>query len=220
MLKEKILKTIQENKQIKSGDIIILGVSGGPDSICMLNILNELKNELNFKMVVCHINHMIREDANEDEEYVKKFCELVQVPFYINRINVLEMAQKNKMGTEEAGRKVRYDFFEEILQKINANKIATAHTLNDSVETVLMNIFRGSGLSGLKGIEKIRDDKYIRPLIDCTREEIEAYCIEKELQPRIDKTNMENIYTRNKIRNIFIPYIEKEFNSNIIKTIR
>ena len=109
--------------------------------------------------------------------------------------------------------------FEEILEKTNSNKIAIAHNKNDKVETIIMNLIRGTGTLGLKGIEPIRDNKYIRPIIEINRNQIEKYCEENNLQPRIDKTNFENIYTRNKIRNVVIPYIEKEFNPNIIEGI-
>ena len=192
----------------------------GPDSICMLNILNEIsKNKINFKIFVCHINHGLRENANIDEEYVKNFCEKIEVPFFVKHVNISEIAQNTKRGLEETGRIVRYDFFDEIMKKTNSNKIATAHNNNDKVETVIMNILRGSGSNGLKGIEPIRDEKYIRPLIEITRDEIEEYCRIKKLNPKIDKSNNDNIYTRNKIRNVVIPYIKKEFNPNIIKTI-
>ena len=136
----------------------------------------------------------------------------------MKRIDVQQFANNNKIGTEEAGRKIRYEFFEEIMKNVGANKIGIAHNKNDKIETIIMNLIRGSGLSGLKGIEPIRDDKYIRPLIECERQEIEQYCEENSLNPRIDKTNFENDYTRNKIRNIVIPYIQKEFNPNIIQT--
>ncbi len=220
-MKEEILKTIKEYKQIENGDSIIIGVSGGPDSMCLLNVLNEIKEEkiINFKIYVAHVNHMIREEADSDEEYVKKICEKKDIPFFSKKIDIKNEAKKNKIGTEETGRKSRYDFFEEILVKTNSNKIATAHTANDNAETVLMNIIRGSGTSGLKGILPVRENKYIRPLINTSREEIEKYCEEKNLNPRIDKTNKENVYTRNKIRNQLIPYIKEEFNPNIIKAI-
>lgn len=193
----------------------------GPDSICLLDILNEIKIQgiINFNLFVAHINHMIREEAIEDEEYVKKYCKDNNIKFFSKRIDIIAESKKNKTGTEETGRKARYDFFEEILNKTNSNKIATAHTANDNAETVLMNIIRGSGTSGLKGIQAVRENKFIRPLIDITKEEIEQYCEERNLNPRIDKTNKENIYTRNKIRNLLIPYIQKEFNPNIIKTL-
>ena len=221
-MKEKVLKTIIKYNLIESGDKLVLGVSGGPDSISMLNILNEIsndeKNSLNFQIVVAHINHMIRNEAKEDEEFVRNFCMKKNIEFYSKSIDVKKLANTNKIGTEEAGRNVRYDFFNEILKKSNSNKIAIAHNKNDNAETIIMNIIRGSGISGLKGIETKRGI-YIRPLIECDREEIENYCKEKNLNPRIDKTNFENEYTRNKIRNIVIPYIKEEFNPNIINTL-
>lgn len=194
-------------------------MSGGPDSICLLHILNELKSELNFKIYVAHINHMIREEADEETEYVKETCKKLEIECYIKRIDVIKIANNLKRGTEETGRQIRYEFFNEILEKTASNKIATAHNNNDKVETILMNVLRGSGVSGLKGIEAKRNNKFIRPLIETSREEIEAYCEENKLEPRIDKSNNENIYTRNKVRNIVIPYIKQEFNPNILKTI-
>ena len=206
---------------IKDGDKIVLGVSGGPDSICMLDMMRELKEEknINFEIYVAHVNHMIREEAIEDEKYVQNYCLKHNIKFFVKRVDVQKIANDKKIGTEEAGRKVRYDFFEEVLQKTGSNKIAIAHNKNDKIETIIMHLLRGSGLSGLKGIEPIRDNKYIRPLIECERQEIEQYCKNRKLQPRIDKTNFENEYTRNKIRNIVIPYIKKEFNPNIIQTL-
>lgn len=218
-MKNKVLDTIKKYNLIETKDKIVLGVSGGPDSISMLNILNEIKNELNFEIYVAHMNHMIRKEAEDDENYVQEYCTKNNIQFFVKRVDVVQIANTNKIGTEEAGRKVRYEFFEEVMKNVNANKIAIAHNKNDKVETIIMNLLRGSGISGLKGIEPIRDNKYIRPLIECKREEIEQYCEENQLNPRIDKTNFENDYTRNKIRNIVIPYIKKEFNQNIIETI-
>ena len=221
-MRDKALETIKKYNMIENGEKLVLAVSGGPDSICMLDILNDIKNDenidINFEIVVAHVNHMIRREAKEDEKYVKKYCEEKQLEFYSKSIDVKKIANNNKIGVEEAGRKARYEFFDEILEKTNAQKIAIAHNKNDKVETVLMHILRGSGINGLKGIEAKRG-KYIRPLIECERNEIEEYCIEKNLQPRIDKTNFENEYTRNKVRNLLIPYIQKEFNPNIINTI-
>ena len=214
-MKKKILETIKKFNLIANGDKLVLGVSGGPDSISMLDILNKIRLDntikLNFKLVVVHINHMIREEAKEDELYVKKYCEKNNIEFYSKSIDVKKLANTNKIGTEEAGRNVRYEFFNEILEKTSSNKIAIAHNKNDNAETMIMNIMRGSGVSGLKGIEPKRGI-YIRPLIECERTEIEKYCEENILNPRIDKTNFENDCTRNKIRNIVLPYIKKEFN--------
>lgn len=219
MLEEKVKSTIKKYDLIKNGDNIVVGVSGGPDSMTLLNVLINLKENLNLKITVAHINHMIRQEAEEETKYVQNFCKQRDIECFVKREKVEELAKNNKIGTEEAGRKLRYSFFEEVLEKVNANKIATAHTANDNSETVLMNIIRGSGTSGLKGIEPIRENKFIRPLIECTREEIEEYCEEKKLQPKIDKSNSENIYTRNKVRNMLLPYIKENFNPNIVNSL-
>ena len=222
-MKQKVLETIKKYNLIQNGDKIVLGVSGGPDSISMLDILNEIRidktNNLDFNIVVAHVNHMIREEAGEDLEFVKNFCNKIGVEFCSKSIDIQKIANNNKIGTEEAGRKLRYSFFEEIKNKTKSNKIAIAHNLNDKVETILMNIIRGTGTNGLTGIEPIRNNLYIRPLIEIERKEIEKYCEENKLEPKIDKTNFENIYTRNKVRNLLIPYIKKEFNPNIVDAI-
>ena len=219
-MEQKVLDTIKKYNLIENGDRVIVGVSGGPDSISLLHILNKFcKNKiLNFEIVACHVNHQIREEANSDEEYVKSYCKKNNINFYAKRIDVIKYANNNKMGLEEAGRILRYEFFDEIAKKEKANKIAIAHNKNDKAETIIMKILRGSGISGLKGIEPIRENKYIRPIIDCERPEIEKYAEENNLNPRIDKTNFENDCTRNKVRNIVLPYIKKEFNFNIIET--
>lgn len=219
MLKEEVLKTIKDNNLINEGDKIVIGVSGGPDSICLLHLLNNLKDTLKITIYVAHINHSIREVADMETKYVQDFCKKIGVECFVKKEDILSLAKKQKKGTEEVGRQVRYSFFDEVLEKTNSNKIATAHNSNDRAETVILNILRGSGISGLKGIEAIRDQKYIRPLINTDRESIEKYCEENNLEPKIDETNKENIYTRNKVRNVVIPYIKKEFNQNIIKTI-
>ncbi len=219
MLEDKVLNTIKRYEQIKSGDTIVVGVSGGPDSICLLNVLKNLQNELKINIVVAHINHMIRKEADSETEFVQDFCKQRDIKCFVKKADVLQIAKEKKQGTEEVGRKIRYDFFEEVKNLVGGNKIATAHNANDNAETVLMNFLRGSGSTGLKGIEPIRDNKLIRPIIECTRQEIEQYCNEKGLNPKYDKTNQESIYTRNKIRNMLIPYIQENFNPNIIETI-
>lgn len=219
MLEEKVLKTIQRYNMLEDGDKVVIGVSGGPDSMTLLNILNDLKEKLNINLYVAHINHMIREEADEETEYVKEFCAKINVEFFFKKVKVEEIAKEQKIGTEEAGRNIRYEFFEEVAKKVGANRIATAHNSNDNAETVLMNIIRGTSVSGLKGIEKVRDGRLIRPIIECSRDEIEEYCKEKRLNPKYDKSNSKNIYTRNKIRNMLIPFIKQEFNSNIIEGI-
>lgn len=218
MLEKKVLNTIQKYELIKYGDNIVVGVSGGPDSMTLLNVLCSLKETLQIHLFVAHINHQIRKEAKQDEEYVKDFCAAHQIPFFVLEKDVMQLAKEQKIGTEEAGRKVRYDFFEEICKKVNASKIATAHTANDQAETILMNLMRGSGTNGLKGME-VKRGKYIRPLLEITRQEIEQYCQKQQINPRIDQTNQENVYTRNRIRNELIPYIEKNFNPSIVTSL-
>ena len=217
---EKVLSTIKKYNLIENGDKVVLAVSGGPDSIAMLDILNKirLENVIKFDIVVAHINHGLRENAKFDEEYVQEFCKRINVQFFVLHANIKEIAEREKRGLEETGRNVRYDFFNKVKSEVGANKIAIAHNANDNVETIIMNIIRGSGLSGLKGIEVISNN-YIRPLIEIERVIIEDYCKNENLNPRHDESNDENIYTRNKIRNIAIPYIKEELNPNIVETI-
>ena len=218
----KILSTINKYNLIQKGDKIVIGVSGGPDSMCLLDSLYYLKDKLNIEIFVAHINHMIRKEADEETEYVKDYCKNKNIKCYVKKVEVEKLAKEQKLGTEEMGRKIRYEFFKEIAKKENANKIATAHNLNDNVETVLLNLLRGTGVSGLKGIEikRIENDlEYIRPIRECERKEIEEYCEKQKLNPKIDKTNLESIYNRNKVRNDLIPYLKREFNPNILEGI-
>ncbi len=218
VLEEKFLKTIKENNLIKENDKIVVGVSGGPDSIALLYCLNKYKKILKYSLVCAHINHLIREDSTEDELFVENVCKKMQIPFYKKRENIIALSKKLKKGTEETGRLVRYNFFDEICKKEKANKIAIAHNKNDNGETLLLNLIRGTGLKGLEGIQEIEYGKYIRPFINISREEIENYCKKNNLEPRIDSTNKENIYNRNIVRNKIIP-IMKEINPNVIEAL-
>ena len=217
-LEQKFLDTIKENNLINSGDVIVVGVSGGPDSITLLTCLNKYKDYLNIKIICAHINHLIRKDSTDDEQFVENVCKKMGIKCYIKRAEVEKIAKEQKRGTEEVGRKIRYDFFDEVAKKENANKIAIAHNMNDNAETMLLNIIRGSGLTGLEGIQPEEYGKYIRPLINCKREEIEEYCKKYDLKPRIDSTNKENIYRRNIIRNKILPEL-KELNPNIVQSL-
>ena len=169
MFEEKVFETIKKYNMIEENDSIVVAVSGGPDSMSLLNVLIKLKQKMNITLVVAHVNHMIRAVADSETEYVKKFCHDNGIDCFVKKVDVVKFAEQQKISTEEAGRNIRYDFFEEIFEKINANKIAIAHNKNDNAETVLMNIMRGSGVTGLKGIEPVRASKFIRPLIECDR---------------------------------------------------
>lgn len=218
--KQRFLKFIQDKQLISNGDGIVVGLSGGPDSVCLLNLLCEIREEMNIDIVACHINHMIRgEAADDDEYYSKQLCERKNVRFYSKRIDVNKYAKESGQSSETAGRRIRYDFFNEIMKQNKFNKIATAHNANDQAETIIMRMMRGAGLEGLTGIPVKRDGVYIRPILFLKREEIEEYCNSIGENPHIDATNLERVYSRNKVRLDIIPYMRENFNPDIIDTI-
>lgn len=220
MIFEKVLSTINKYKLIEKGDKIVLGLSGGPDSVCLLHILNRLKDDLDIEVYAAHLNHQIRGiEAQKDALYISKLCEEMGVTFFLKSVNVPKYCKENGLSLEEGARKLRYEMFYEIKQKTKSNKIAIGHNLNDQAETVLMRMMRGTGLQGLKGIDYIRDEVIIRPILDIERSDIEAYCELYNLNPRIDQTNLQSIYTRNKIRLELLPYMKDNFNPNIIQSI-
>lgn len=220
MIFDKVLSTINKHNLIQKGDKIVLGLSGGPDSVCLLHVLNRLKKDFNIEIYAAHLNHQIRGiEAQKDALYVSKLCEDMGIIFFVKSINVPKYCENEGLSLEEGARKLRYEMFYEIKDKIKANKIAIGHNLNDQAETVMMRIMRGTGLKGLKGIDYIRDNCIIRPILDVERNEIEEYCEAYNLNPRIDKTNLENIYARNKIRLDLLPYMKDNFNSNVIESI-
>ncbi|WP_432404938.1 tRNA lysidine(34) synthetase TilS [Wukongibacter sp. M2B1] len=213
----KFLETIRVHKLIEKKEGIVVGVSGGPDSICLLHLLCKLRENFGIKVFVVHLDHQFRGiEAKKDAEYVKEICERLGIKSYIFSYDVSQYSKEKGITFEEAGRELRYKLFEEVAKETGASKIAIAQNRNDQAETVLMRLMRGSGLEGLTAIDYKRDGKIIRPLLDITRKEIEEYCEENDLKPRIDKTNLETIYTRNKIRLELIPYIESNFNSKVI----
>ena len=218
-VEQEFLDTIKNSKLIEPGDKIVVGVSGGPDSTTLLTCLYKYKDRFKCEIIVAHINHLIRKDSTDDEKYVENLCKKINLKFYKKRVEVEKLAKEEKRSTEEMGTVIRYKFFDEVAEKEGANKIAIAHNMNDNAETMLLNLIRGTGLSGLEGIKSLEYNKYIRPLINCERKYIEDYCDINDLNPRIDSTNKENIYKRNIIRNKIIPLIE-ELNPNIVQTLK
>jgi tRNA(Ile)-lysidine synthase len=213
---EKVRKSIIENELIDAGDRIVVGVSGGPDSISLLHALIELKEEFKFHIFCVHINHMIRgSESDLDEEYVKEFCSKHQTPISVYKFDIPKLAKEKKLSTEETARICRYEAFESERVKQNCDKIAIAHNKNDQVETLLMRLMRGTSPSGLACMEPIKDNLFIRPLLGISRDEIDEYCLKNNLNPRIDQSNLEPIFTRNKIRLELIPYLEKNYNENL-----
>lgn len=214
-IEKRIIHNITTSNLIEKNDKVIVGLSGGADSLCLLNILNTIKSEIGFSLYAAHLDHKIRGiDAHKDALFCYDFCKENNIPFFLKIIDIPQISEIEKMGIEETARKYRYSFFEDLKKSLNANKIAVAHNLDDQVETFFINMFRGSGLDGLKSMELDNND-IIRPLLSTKKSEILDYCKEMNLNPVYDKTNSQTNYLRNKIRLELIPYIEKEFEPNI-----
>lgn len=215
-IEEKVKKYIEEQQLIKKGDTIIVGVSGGADSMMLLHFLKSHQAFYDLQLKVAHVHHGIRKEADADRDYVEAICKAWQIPCYIHACNIKELSKQNKISEEEAGRIERYNFFISLTNQ--DDKIATAHNTNDQAETMIMRFLRGADTKGLRGIQAKREN-IIRPILCLTREEIEVYCKKYKIHYHDDHTNFQTIYTRNKIRLECIPYIKQHFNENIIKTL-
>lgn len=214
---EKVKNYIEKWHMLKSEDCVVVGVSGGADSICLLWVLSKLQKDIGFRMIAAHVNHGIRgEESDADEVYVKQFCKELGVDCESYFADVELIAKNRKQSTEEAGREVRKEFFEQVAQKYQGTKIALAHHQNDSAETFLINLARGTGLKGLGGIAPVNEN-VIRPLLCLKREEIEAILQEEGISYCVDSTNGSDIYTRNRIRNRVLPYLQEEINPKVIE---
>ena len=209
-------------KNLKSYNLegfgVLLAVSGGKDSMTMLDLFNYFKYELKLNLVVCHFNHSLRDDADRDEKFVKIQCEKYGLKFYSKKEDVLLYSNENKLSTEEGARFLRYKFFDEVKRIENLEYIATAHNKNDLAETVIMRILRGTGINGLIGIQSERGD-LIRPILNFSRDEIEKYIEENNIPFVEDKTNFEELYLRNKIRLNLFPILKNEYNPRILDAI-
>ncbi|MGL4358152.1 tRNA lysidine(34) synthetase TilS [Cetobacterium sp.] len=210
---EKILKKIKSENLIENGDKIVLGFSGGPDSVFLLEVLKKLKKELNFEFVLAHINHLFRgKNSDGDEEFSLLSGEKIGIPVFIKKASMEEIAKEKGIGLEEAGRIIRYEFFSEVLEKTNGNKIAVAHNLDDQIENFLFRLIRGSSLEGLEGIQN--RENIIRPINETYKSQILNYLDVNKIEYRVDETNFENDFTRNSIRLDLIPFIEERYNTN------
>ena len=216
---DKVIETIQKYELFHKGDRVVAGVSGGADSVALLHFLAEELPEYKLDITVCHLNHLLRgEESERDEAFVRALCERLGVSCRVRRLDIASLAAEKKQGLEECGREERYRFFEETAASLDENTvIATAHTLSDQTETVLFRLARGSGLKGLCGIPPKRG-KIVRPFLEITREEVEAYCFEKELPFVTDSSNLEAVYARNLIRLETIPTLKK-VNPSLEKTL-
>lgn len=219
MLKQQVLDTIKKYGLINYGDGIVVGISGGYDSVCLLHILYSVTDEFKLKLYPVHINHMLRgEEAQRDEDFVRNFCSSLGLDLHVQKMDVAAKAKQERISLEEAGRNVRYAEFNKVAQIEGAGKIAVAHSRNDQAETILMRIFRGTGIEGLRGIEYKRDN-IIRPLLDVDRKQIESYARENGLEAVTDSSNQHTDYFRNRIRLNVIPEINLAVGADITENL-
>ena len=212
-MKNKFINNLKNYKLENSR--ILLAISGGKDSMAMLDLFNTFKDELKLNLVVCHFNHSLRDDADRDEKFVKTQCEKYGLKFYSKKEDVLLFSNENKLSIEDGARTLRYKFFDEIKRIENLDYIATAHNKNDLAETIIMRILRGTGINGLIGIQSERGD-LIRPILGFSRNEIEKYIKENKIPFVEDETNFEDMYLRNKIRLNLFPILKNEYNPRIL----
>ncbi|NLJ40278.1 MAG: tRNA lysidine(34) synthetase TilS [Clostridiales bacterium] len=217
---EKVLRYINKYNMVEPGQGVVVGVSGGADSLALIHLLCQIRNRISISLYIAHVNHGLRgQEAVDDAEFVRAIAERWDLKFFLKEARVSELAKEWSLSEEQAGRRVRYDFFHSVLREVRGHKIALAHHSDDQAETIMHNIIRGTGLSGLSGMEPVRDGSIIRPLLCVSRGEIEDYCRQNGLEYREDRTNLDTIYTRNRIRGILIPLIEEQFNPNFSQSL-
>lgn len=216
---DKVKNFIKKHNMISKGDRIVVGISGGADSVCLFHVLLKLVPVYNLTLFGVHVNHGIRgKEADEDEAYVEKLCSGAGVSYTVFKADIRAIAAAKGLSEEEAGRKVRYEAFYDCFRKNKCNKIAIAHNRNDNAETILFHLFRGSGIKGLTGIPPVREE-IIRPLLDLGRDDIESYLKENGISFQTDRTNLTQDYSRNKIRHQIINFAREEINVRAIEHI-
>lgn len=214
----KFKEYIKKELLIETGDAVLLGVSGGPDSLTMLDLFNRIRDEFNLEVVVFHLDHKFRSEAAAEAEFVAGVCNELQIKVIVEEFDVPSLVEEEGLSPEEAARNVRFEKMRKQAANLNIKKVALAHNKDDLVETIFLHLFRGTGLKGLSGIDPVNEMKgiiFIHPLLNIFRQEIEEYCQARSLNPRYDPSNEKTIYTRNKIRHNIIPYIEKEINPGL-----
>ena len=212
---DKVIKTIRSYDLLSAGNKVLIGLSGGADSVALLKVLRELKSDFDLDLEALHVNHKIRyDDSDKDEKFCIDFCDKLDIPITIFREDIPALAEKEKKGLEETARDFRYKVLNEIADKNRIDKIAVAHHADDQVETLLFRIFRGTGRSGLIGIP-IKQNKIIRPFLHVTKKEILSFLQDEEIEFCYDYSNEDNNFTRNYIRNSLLKDIRKNINSSV-----
>ncbi|GAK49326.1 tRNA(Ile)-lysidine synthase [Candidatus Moduliflexus flocculans] len=215
---EQVILHIREHQMLTSGERVLVGVSGGVDSVVLLHVLRRLSHRLNIRLHVAHLNHQFRgEEAARDAEFVQRLAELYDVPCTIESVDVPARIREKKLSPQDAARSARYQFFFDLAAKIGAQKIATAHHADDQAETVLLGLIRGVGLHGLGGIQPVSNGIIIRPLLSTTRAQIEQFAQAEKLAYITDSSNFSRKYLRNAIRLDLIPMLQKCFSPAILK---
>ncbi|MGQ9507837.1 MAG: tRNA lysidine(34) synthetase TilS [Thermodesulfobacteriota bacterium] len=225
MLSTKVKRTIDQDHLLDYGDRVIVGVSGGLDSMVLLHLLTSLRQTYDLSLIVAHVNHRIRVNESEREaQFVRREALRLGLPFEYGEFEVKGFQEKEGLSLEDAARRVRFKFFNDLLEKYQAHKIALGHHADDQVETLLLRFLRGSGIRGLKGMLPIREGRVIRPLLDVWKDEIESFARERGISYVIDSSNVKRDYLRNRIRHDLIPLIEREYQPNfkeiLLKTSR
>ncbi|WP_378955344.1 tRNA lysidine(34) synthetase TilS [Pelosinus sp. sgz500959] len=208
----KVRAWITKYKMLSEGDKIVVACSGGPDSLALLHIFNEFRLEYNIDIFAAHVDHMFRGlESAKEAIFVVDFCKAHQIPCYHTAIDVPKVIKETGLSGSDAARVVRYQYLRQIAKKVGGAKIATGHHRDDQAETVLINILRGAGSTGIRGIQPINGD-LIRPLLSVSRADISDYCQQEKLEPRFDSSNLKMNYLRNRIRINLLPELEKQYN--------
>ena len=216
MLLNKFKKIVLRYGLFTPGDNVLIAFSGGPDSVCLLDLLMEVSREWDLGLSLAHFNHKLREDADEDEWFSQEVAEKTELPVFIGSEDVYTYAKTHRMNLEEAGRRLRYGFLEKTALETGCDCVATGHNMTDQAETFFMRLMRGSGRSGLTGIYPFVEGLIVRPLLEIEREEIDDYLEKRGLDYRLDQTNYDRRFFRNKIRLDLLPYLRDNFDPGII----
>ncbi|ADQ07726.1 tRNA(Ile)-lysidine synthetase [Caldicellulosiruptor hydrothermalis 108] len=217
-LLEKVKSNIEKYGMLKKGFKVLIGCSGGVDSMVLLDCICRLKDEYSLDITVAHLNHMLRPEADDDEKFVIEMCKRYNIKCITRKVDVAKLKKEKGLSEEEAGRSARYSFFYEIAQELNIDRILLGHNKNDVVETFFLNLFRGSGMEGLASVPPVRDI-IARPLINVSREEIEEFAKVNNIPFVVDKTNFSLKYKRNIVRNEILPLIKEKFGESVLNTI-
>jgi tRNA(Ile)-lysidine synthase len=217
---DQVRRTIDRYHLLERDDRLIVGVSGGIDSMVLLHLLNTYRREFNLSLIVAHVNHGLRpEESKEEANLVQKESERLGLHFEYGQFDVKRFQRVGRLSAQDAGRRIRFQFFKNLLLKYQAQKIALGHNADDQVETVLLRLIRGSGLQGLRGMLPIREGRVIRPLLEIWKEEIESFAREKGIPFLLDSSNLKGDYLRNRVRLSLIPLIEKEYQPTFKKIV-